>query len=124
MHPSLGVMLPTPLLRDPDWEEEYAKQTNVERGFSSLKNPDVIGLTKGQFHFRRIPNMSLLVTLMWGGHNMRLQITRPRDLAREAAALPRKQQGRPRRRSQAPFVATPSDALLAEEAAAEGSRSP
>ncbi|MGC2191909.1 MAG: hypothetical protein WA751_06220 [Candidatus Dormiibacterota bacterium] len=113
-----------PFWGTPDWEEKYAKRTNVERGFSSLKNPDVIGLTKGQFHLRHIPNMSLLVTLMWGAHNMRLQMTRARDLAREGAALLRKQQRRPRRSSQVPFAFAPPDALLAEEAAADGSRSP
>ncbi|MHB8395298.1 MAG: hypothetical protein ACYDC5_12570, partial [Candidatus Dormibacteria bacterium] len=55
-----------PFWGTPEWEEKYAKRTNVERGFSMFKNPDVIGLTKGQFHYRHIPNVALLVTFMWG----------------------------------------------------------
>jgi hypothetical protein len=42
--------LPVPFRGSPEREEKYAQRTNVERGFSSSKNPDVIGLTKGHFH--------------------------------------------------------------------------
>ena len=39
-----------PFRGSPEREEKYAQRTNVERGFSSSKNPYVIGLTKGHFH--------------------------------------------------------------------------
>ena len=108
----------------PDWEEKYAKRTNVERGFSMFKNPDVIGLTKGQFHYRHIPNVALLVTFMWGAHNLHLWLKREQDAARSAAAMLRKQRGQPRRSSQVAFVVEPDIAELEEPAVAEDSRAP
>jgi len=113
-----------PFWGTPEWEEKYAKRTNVERGFSSLKNPDVIGLTKGQFHYRHIPNLALLVTFMWGAHNLHLWLKREEDAAKAAAAMLRKQRGRPRRSSQVALVVEPDSALLEEPAVAEDSRAP
>ncbi len=113
-----------PFWGTPEWEEKYALRTNVERGFSSLKNPDVIGLTKGQYHYRHIPNVSLLVTLMWGAHNLRLMIKRKRDAAQAAAAMLRKHRLQPRRSSQVALVTEPSSALLGQGGSGEDSRAP
>lgn len=106
-----------------EWEEKYAKRTNVERGFSSFKNPDVIGLTKGQFHYRHLPNVSLLVTLMWGAHNLHIWLKREREAAKEAAARLLTSRKLPRRSAGVALVLAPASALL-EGPAAEGSRAP
>jgi len=113
-----------PFWGTPEWEEKYAKRTNVERGFSMFKNPDVIGLTKGQFHYRHIPNVALLVTFMWGAHNLHLWLKRERDAAKAAAAMLSKQRLRPRRSSQVALVVEPDTAELEEPAVAEDSRAP
>lgn len=112
-----------PFWGTPEWEKKYLLRTNVERGFSSLKNPDVIGLTKGQFHYRH-PNVSLLVTLMWGAHNLRLRLKRKRDAAQAAAAMLRKHCLQPRRSSQVALVTEPSSALLGQGVSGEDSRAP
>ena len=108
----------------PEWEEKYAKRTNVERGFSSFKNPDVIGMTKGQFHYRHVPNVALLATLMWGAHNLHIWLKREREAALAAAAALRKHRLRPRRSSQVAVVVDAGSALLEELAVAEDSRAP
>jgi hypothetical protein len=113
-----------PFWGTPEWEEKYAKRTNVERGFSTFKNPDVIGMTKGQFHYRHIPNVSLLVTLMWGAHNLHIWLKRERDAAKAAAAALKKHRLRPRRSSQVALVVDRGSALLEEPAVAEDSRAP
>ncbi len=113
-----------PFWGSPEWEEKYAKRTNVERGFSSFKNPDVIGLTKGQFHYRHLPNVALLVTFMWGAHNLHLWMKREEDAARAAAAILRKHRLLPRRSSPVAVVLDPGSTLLEEPAVAEDSRAP
>ena len=94
----------------------------MERGFSSLKNPDVIGLTKGQFHYRHIPNLSLLVTFMWGAHNLHIWLKREADAAKAAAAALENHRLLPRRSSQVAVVLNPGSALLEGPALAEDSR--
>jgi hypothetical protein len=59
-----------PVWGTPAWEEKCAKRTNVERGFSSLKNPAVIGLTPGLYRIRGRIKMSLPVACMWVAHNL------------------------------------------------------
>ncbi len=113
-----------PFWGTPEWEEKYAKRTNVERGFSSLKNPDVIGLTKGQFHYRHIPNLSLLVTFMWGAHNLHIWLKREADAAKAAAAALRNHRLLPRRSSQVAVVLNPGSTPLEGPALAEDSRAP
>ena len=92
----------------------------MERGFSSFKNPDVIGMTKGQFHYRHIPNLSLLVTFMWGAHNLHIWLKREADAAKAAAAALKNHRLLPRRSSQVAVVLNPGSALL--EGPAEDSR--
>ena len=104
--------------------EGYAKRTNVERGFSSFKNPDVIGLTKGQFHLRHIPNLALLVTFMWGAHNLHIWLKREADAAKAAAAALKNHRLLPRRSSQVAVVLDPGSTLLKEPALSEDSRAP
>jgi hypothetical protein len=70
-------IFPFPFWGTPEWEEKHAKRTNVDRGFSSFKNPDVIGMTKGQFHHRHLPNVALLATFMWGAHNLHIWLDQP-----------------------------------------------
>ena len=113
-----------PFWGTPEWEEKYAKRTNVERGFSSFKNPDVIGLTKGQFHYRHIPNVALLVTFMWGAHNLHLWMKREEDAARAAAAALKNHRLLPRRSSQVAVVLDPGSTLLEGPALAEDSPAP
>ena len=113
-----------PFWGTPEWEEKYAKRTNVERGFSSFKNPDVIGMTKGQFHYRHVPNVALLTTFMWGAHNLHIWLKRAREAALAAAAALRKHRLRPRRSSQVAVVVDAGSALLEELAVAEDSRAP
>jgi hypothetical protein len=64
----------TPIWGTLEWEAKYAKRTNVERGYSTVKNPDVIGLKRGLFHMRGLPNFSLLVTCAWIAHNLYLRL--------------------------------------------------
>jgi hypothetical protein len=113
-----------PFWGTPEWEEKYAKRTNVERGFSTFKNPDVIGMTKGQFHYRHIPNLSLLVTFMWGAHNLHIWLKRERDAAKAAAAALKKHRLRPRRSAQVAVVLNPGSTPVEEPALAEDSRAP
>jgi hypothetical protein len=61
---------------------------------------------------------------MWGAHNLHLWLKRERDAAKAAAAMVRKQRGRPRRSSQVALVVEPDSALLEEPAVAEDSRAP
>ena len=68
--------------------------------------------------------MSLLVTLMWGAHNLRLMIKRKRDAAQAAAAMLRKHRLQPRRSSQVALVTEPSSALLGQGGSGEDSRAP
>ena len=120
----IPAVLQFPFWGTPEWEEKYAKRTNVERGFSSFKNPDVIGLTKGQFHYRHIPNLSLLVTFMWGAHNRHIWLKREADAAKAAAASLRNHRLLPRRSSQVAVVLDPGSTPLEEPALAEDSRAP
>jgi hypothetical protein len=64
----------TPIWGTLEWEAKYAKRTNVERGYSTVKNPDVIGLKRGLFHMRGLPSFSLLVTCAWIAHNLYLRL--------------------------------------------------
>ena len=96
----------------------------MQRGFSTFKNPDVIGLTKGQFHYWHIPKMALLVTFMWGAHNLHLRMKREEDSAKAAAAALKKHRLLPRRSSQVSAVLDPGSTLLEEPALSEDSRAP
>jgi hypothetical protein len=89
----------TPNWGTKEWEEIYAKRSNVERGYSTLKNPDVIGLTKGMFHMRGLPNFSLLVTCMWIAHNLYLRLMTQTKLTKSQRAVTRARRTH-RRRSQ------------------------
>ena len=113
-----------PFWGTPEWEEKYKQRTNVERGYSSFKNPDVIGMSKGQFHYRHLPNVSLLVTFMWAAHNLHIWLKREREAARAAAAALRRRRLLPRRGSQVALVLAPATALLDGPAVAEDSRAP
>jgi hypothetical protein len=62
-----------PIWGTPAWEEKYAKRTNVERGFSTLKNPDVVGLTPGLFRIRTLVKVSMLAACMFVAHNLLLR---------------------------------------------------
>ncbi|MGH7609252.1 MAG: hypothetical protein ACREOD_04830 [Candidatus Dormibacteria bacterium] len=73
-----------PIWGSSEWEEKYAKRTNVERGFSTLKNPDVIGLAPGLYGMRGRIKMSLLVACMWVAHNLRLGMVDQARLAKGA----------------------------------------
>jgi hypothetical protein len=65
-----------------DWEKRYNKRSNVERGFSTLKNPDVIGLTPGLYRIRGLVKMSLLVACMFAAHNLHLWMLDEERLAK------------------------------------------
>jgi hypothetical protein len=54
----------------------------VERGFSTLKNPDVIGMTPGLYRIRGRIKMSLLVACMWVGHHLHLAMVDAARLAK------------------------------------------
>lgn len=84
-----------------DWEKLYAKRSNVERGYSTLKNPDVIGLTRGLFHMRGLASFSLLAACMWVAHNLYLRLKAQRDVSRAARAIVRARR-KHRRRHQVP----------------------
>jgi hypothetical protein len=62
-----------PIWGTPAWEEKYAKRTNVERGFSTLKNPDVVGFRPGLFRIRTLVKVSMLVACMFVAHNLLLR---------------------------------------------------
>jgi len=83
----------------------------VERGFSSLKNPDVIGLTPGLSRMRGLVKMSILVACMWVAHNLHLRMV---DEERQAKWLPRVPRASRRRRKakpeKAPLVAVGASA--------------
>lgn len=96
----------TPIWGTPDWEAKYAKRTNVERGYSTIKNPAVIGLNKGLFHMRGLPNFSLLVSCMWIAHNLYLRMKAQADLAK-AVLVGERARRKHRRRNQVPFVVAP-----------------
>lgn len=101
----------SPIWGTPDWEATYAKRSNVERGYSTLKNPDVIGLTKGMFHMRGLPNFSLLVTCMWIAHNLYLRLKTQSSMAKAQRVVARASRKR-RRRNQLPvLVAIASPAI-------------
>ena len=68
--------------------------------------------------------MALLVTFMWGAHNLHLWMKREEDAARAAAAILRKHRLLPRRSSPVAFVVEPATAELEEPALAEDSRAP
>ncbi|HVC23024.1 MAG TPA: hypothetical protein VNH82_06320 [Candidatus Dormibacteraeota bacterium] len=63
-----------PVWGTPEWEHRYNKRTNVERGFSTLKNPDVIGMMPGLYRIRGLIKMSLLVACMFVAHNLHLRV--------------------------------------------------
>ena len=65
-----------------DWEKRYNKRSNVERGFSTLKNPDVIGMTPGLYRIRGLVKMSLLVACMFAAHNLHLWMLDEERLAK------------------------------------------
>jgi hypothetical protein len=92
----------TPIWGTRAWEEKYAKRTNVERGYSTVKNPDVIGLKRGLFHMRGLPNFSLLVTCAWIAHNLYLRL-KARDDAAKALRVVVRTRRKHRRRSQVPL---------------------
>lgn len=101
------------------WAKKYAKRTNVERGFSSLKNPDVIGLTPGLYRMRGLVKMSILVACMWVAHNLHLRIVDEERQAKGLPRLPRASRRRPK--------AQPEQGLLMAVAASaprEVSRAP
>ena len=75
-----------PIWGTPGWEKKYAKRTNVERGFSTLKNPDVIGLAPGLFRIRTLIKMSVLAACMFVAHNLHLRMV---DEHRQSKGWPR-----------------------------------
>lgn len=93
----------TPVWGTAEWEEMYAKRSNVERGYSTLKNPDVIGLTKGLFHMRGLPNVSLLVACLRVAHNLHLRLAAQRKLEKIQRIITRGTRKR-RRRYQTPIL--------------------
>ncbi|HUY10214.1 MAG TPA: hypothetical protein VMW80_12370 [Candidatus Dormibacteraeota bacterium] len=68
--------------------------------------------------------MALLVTFMWGAHNLHIWLKRERDAAKAAAAALKKHRLLPRRSSQVALVTDPGSALLEEPVVAEDSRAP
>ena len=74
-----------------------------ERGYSAVKNPDVIGLNKGLFHMRGLPNFSLLVTCMWIAHNLYLRMKAQADRIKVARVGERARRKR-RRHKQVPIL--------------------
>ena len=84
-----------PIWGTPEWEKKYAKRTNVERGFSTLKNPDVIGLAPGLFRIRRLVKVSMLAACMFVAHNLHLRMV---DEHRQAKGWPRLRRTTSRRR--------------------------
>ena len=101
--------LPDADLGDSGVGGQYAKRTNVERGYSTVKNPDVIGLNKGLFHMRGLPNFSLLVTCMWIAHNLYLRMKATADRLKVTRVGERARR-KHRRRNQVPFVVAPDQA--------------
>jgi hypothetical protein len=101
-----------------DWAKKYAKRTNVERGFSTLKNPDVISSAPGLYRIRGLVKMSILVACMFVAHNLHLRMV---DEERLAKGLPSRRTPRRRRRA-VPVEAQPSAVSVAPPA--EGSRAP
>ncbi|MGC1406573.1 MAG: hypothetical protein WA938_07525 [Candidatus Dormiibacterota bacterium] len=79
------------------WERKYAKRTTVERGFSTLKNPDVIGMSPGLYRMRGRLKMSVLIACMWVAHNLHLRMV---DEERCRKGLPRLRSTRRRRSEQ------------------------
>ncbi|HUY56427.1 MAG TPA: hypothetical protein VMV12_01165 [Candidatus Micrarchaeaceae archaeon] len=75
-----------PIWGTPAWEKKYAKRTNVERGFSTLKNPNVIGLAPGLFRIRTLIKMSVLAACMFVAHNLHLRMV---DEHRQSKGWPR-----------------------------------
>lgn len=108
-----------PVWGTPDWGDTFAKRSNVERGFSSLKNPDVIGLSPGLYRVRGRVKMSLLVDCMFAAHNLHLRML---DDDRRAKGLPRLSQSPRRRRGRKLHLAPPRG--LEFRATAEGARAP
>ncbi|HVC39076.1 MAG TPA: hypothetical protein VNH20_03750 [Candidatus Dormibacteraeota bacterium] len=106
-----------PIWGTKDWETAYAKRSNVERGYSTFKNPDVIGLTKGLFHMRGLPSFSLLAACMWVANNLYLRLKAQRDVAKAAQAVVRGRR-KHRARHQVPELSAPQPAAGATAPAA------
>jgi hypothetical protein len=101
------------------WEKKYAKRTNVERGFSTLKNPDVIGMSPGLYRMRGRIKMSVLIACMWVAHNLHLRMV---DEGRQRKGLPRlRSTPRRRRREQLEHAQV---AMQQSNSPAEASRAP
>lgn len=94
----------------PDWGIKFAERTNVERGFSTLKNPDVIGLAKGLYHMRGLPNFSVLSTCMWIAHNLYLRMNEQDKLALNERRMVRAMR-RHRRHNQVPLLMEPAEGM-------------
>lgn len=108
-----------PIWGTPAWEKKYAKRTNVERGFSTLKNPDVIGMSPGLYRMRGRIKMSVLIACMWVAHNLHLRMV---DDERQRKGLPRlRSTPRRRRREQ---LEQAQVAMQQSGSPAEASRAP
>jgi len=108
-----------PIWGTPAWEKKYAKRTNVERGFSTLKNPDVIGMSPGLYRMRGRIKMSVLIACMWVAHNLHLRMV---DDERQRKGLPRlRSTPRRRRREQ---LEQAQVAMQQSNSLAEASRAP
>ena len=53
--------------------KQFAKRSAIERKFSQMKNPNVIGLRPGSFRLRGLTSMTLLATMAAVAHNIRLE---------------------------------------------------
>lgn len=56
----------------PAWQREYAKRSSVERGYSLLKNPDVIQLKEKAIRLRGRTKFALVVALACAAVNLHL----------------------------------------------------
>jgi hypothetical protein len=101
-----------------EWAKKYAKRTNVERGFSTLKNPDVIGLAPGLYRIRGLVKMSILVVCMFVAHNLHLRML---DEERLAKGLPRRSTSKRCRRGFAELMQPDVVSVAVSDA---GSRAP
>jgi len=55
------------------WVKQFAKRSAIERKFSQMKNPNVIGLRPGSFRLRGLTSMTLLATIAAVAQNIRLE---------------------------------------------------
>ncbi|MHB1626179.1 MAG: transposase [Candidatus Dormibacteria bacterium] len=62
-----------PVYGSPVWVKQFAKRSAIERKFSQMKNPNVIGLRPGSFRLRGLTSMTLLATMAAVAHNIRLE---------------------------------------------------